>query len=66
MIIRLRNVNIFNKREEWKDNLQWTESLGKIDQLFILIFGHACFGRELDSALLFVVVIHTLLQFMVP
>lgn len=44
--------------------MQRTESLGKVRRL-VLIFGHACFGRGLDSVL-FVAVINTLLQFMVP
>lgn len=67
VIIRLRNVNIFNKREEWKDSLQWTESLGKVRP--------ACLSLFLDMPILeerwtlfsiFVIVINALLQFMVP
>jgi len=67
VIISLRNVNIFNKREEWKDTLQWTESLGKIRP--------ACLSLFLDMPILeeswtlfffFVIVVNTLLQFLVP
>lgn len=44
------------------DRITWKSKTS----LFILMFGHACFGREVDSVLYFIIIINTLLQFLVP